>query len=330
MSDLAPIWIREAEVVEAMNLDDAIHALEAGLQLQADGGARNLPKTHCTGGNWQMHAIGAAFDAIGRAGAKAWVHTLGGATPLLMLWSLETGALLAVIEAFALGQMRTAGVSGVATRWMASASAQTFALIGAGKQALPQLAAVAAVRPLKTVRLWSRDEAKQARFAESVRGLGFDFEIELPRTVGAATDGADIVTLATRAREAIFSAAMAAPGAHINSIGSITPEREEFSQDLFPRAGLIVADDPPAARELSREFQTWLAGRPPDGNSIIALSDLIARKEGRSSSCDVSIFKAMGMGVSDLALATEIYARALTLGFGRTIDKPEKVAPRLR
>ena len=330
MSGQAPIWINESEVVELMNLGDAIDALEAGLRLQAKGGARNLGKTHLIGEDWQLHAIGASFDGLERAATKSWVHSLGGAIPLLLLWNVRTGALLAVIEAFALGQMRTGGVSGVATRWMARDGAETFALMGTGKQALPQLAAVAAVRPLRIVRIWSRDEAKQVRFAETVRSLGFKFEIELPRTVAEAAGGADIVTLATRSREPFFDVSMAAHGAHINAIGAITPEREEFSQDIFTRVSLIVADDPETALKLSREFQTYFAGREGIDGSITPLCNIVIGKQRRSASGDLSVFKSMGMGISDLSLAIEIYDRATASGFGRAFEQPKKVMPRLR
>jgi ornithine cyclodeaminase len=195
---------------------------------------------------------------------------------------------------------------------------------------LAQLAAVAAVRKLKRVNLWSRNPSKQETFAASVRKLGFDFEIALPRQVGEACDGADIVTLATRAREPFFEAAMAMTGAHINAIGAITPEREEFSQDLFARAGLIAVDDPATARRLSRELSLYLDAAGERALPITPLSDVVAGGRKRAPGEDISIFKAMGMGVSDLALANEIYERALVQGLGRAFEHPARVAPRLR
>ena len=111
-----PLWITEAEVVDALSLPEAIPALEAGLALEAAGTARNMPKTHqIWGGHHTLHAIGAVVEGAGTVGTKTWAHTAGGATPLVTLWSSETGKLLAIIEAFALGQMRTGGISGVAT-----------------------------------------------------------------------------------------------------------------------------------------------------------------------------------------------------------------------
>lgn len=328
--DLPPaLWLAEAEVAELMDLSQAIAALESGLHQQAQGAAANMSKTHVSWGDGStLHAVGAAFEGLGVVGTKTWAHTEGGASPLLILWDGRTGALLAIIEAFALGQMRTGGVSGVATRWMSRPDASSLAILGAGKQALAQLAAVAAVRPLRTVRVWSRDPARRAQLAAAAGGLGYDFEVVVEATPQAAADGADIVTLVTRAREPFFTAAMAAPGAHLNAVGAITPERQEFTQDVLDRAGLVAADDPAAAARLSSEFIAWRARRPDDA-PIASLAALVAEQHPRPRTCDLSVFKAMGMGLSDVSLGVELLARARTAGLGRPIPSPRRASPRL-
>ncbi|MGH7790379.1 MAG: ornithine cyclodeaminase family protein, partial [Candidatus Binatia bacterium] len=117
---VAPLWISEAEVVALLDLRGAIDAVERGLVAEAQGAARSMLKTHVAWGDGDtLHAIGAVWPQAGAAGSKTWAHTPGGATPLLILFDARGGGLLAVIEAFALGQLRTAAVSGVATRHMA-------------------------------------------------------------------------------------------------------------------------------------------------------------------------------------------------------------------
>src|SRR5215468_10623634 len=126
-----PLWITEADVTDALSLPDAIKALEAGLVLEAAGTARNMEKTHqIWGGHHTLHAIGAVVEGAQMVGTKTWAHTAGGATPLVTLWNSETGKLEAVIEAFALGQMRTGGISGVATDRMAARDADELAIVG--------------------------------------------------------------------------------------------------------------------------------------------------------------------------------------------------------
>src|SRR5580658_3780219 len=130
----APLWITEADVVALMPLGEAVGALERILKLEAAGQAANLPKAHLmVGANDAMHAIGAAVAGAGLCGTKTWVNVGGKSQTVLVLFALEDGALRAVIEATALGQMRTAAMTGVGTKLLAAADADELAVIGSGK-----------------------------------------------------------------------------------------------------------------------------------------------------------------------------------------------------
>src|SRR5438067_759298 len=107
MSGSSPLWISEAAVVANMDIGDAITALKKALLAEARGEAKNMMKTHVAWNSSTLHAIGAVFPNEGFAGTKTWAHTPGGATPLLILLDSESGSLMAIIEAFALGQLRT-------------------------------------------------------------------------------------------------------------------------------------------------------------------------------------------------------------------------------
>ncbi|MDF7775625.1 ornithine cyclodeaminase family protein [Sphingomonas sp. AOB5] len=325
------LWITEADVVGLLSLSEAIPALERGLAAQAAGDAVNMNKAHLVWeGSHTLHAVGGLLEQDDLVGTKTWAHTAGGATPLLILWSAQTGRLLAVIEAFALGQMRTASMSGVATRWLSDEKAEVFTIFGTGKQALPQIAAVAAVRPgLTEVRIWGRDEGRRQRLAAAAAGLGYDFAICETGDAARAANGASIVTLATRAQEPFFTSAMAGTGAHINAIGAVTPEREEFTGDILSRASLLVADDPATATRLSREIIRFIDCDPAQAGQIRPISEIVASARSRPADADLTVFKALGMGISDLAIGAEILRRARDSGVGNAIADPEKVPPRL-
>src|ERR1700680_3279739 len=191
----SPIWISEADVVSMMDFPSAIDALERGLLAEAQGHATNMVKTHVEwDGGSTLHAIGAAFPVDGFVGTKTWAHTEGGATPLLILCDSHTGALKAVIEAFALGQMRTASASGVATKWLAAEDATEFAMIGTGKQALTQVAAVVAVRPIRRIRVFGRDRERLDAFVARVRDE-FGVPVNAAASIAAAIEGAGAVTV---------------------------------------------------------------------------------------------------------------------------------------
>ncbi|MFL9886724.1 ornithine cyclodeaminase family protein [Paraburkholderia agricolaris] len=322
-----PVWISEQDVVDLMSLPEAIDALERGLVLEARGEAQNMVKTHVAWGHNNLHAIGAAYPGAGFIGTKTWAHTAAGACPLLILFDAETGQLKAIIEAFALGQMRTGGISGVATKWLADEHADVLALIGTGKQALAQLAAVHAVRRLKQVRVFSPRADSRREFIDKAR-TRFDIELIEAASVEAALADAPIVTTVTRATQAFVNAADVVQGAHINAVGAITGERQELAQDVFVRCSRATVDDPAAARKLSSEFIRAF-GAADGWSGVASLSTVVATERGRQPGDDITVFKAMGMGVSDVALGIELFHRAAARGRGLDIKQPQRCNPRL-
>lgn len=347
-----PVWITETDLVELLDMEDAIAALEAGLYAEARGDAQNMTKTHVA---WPvlsavegpalsavegppphgtLHAIGAAFSKAGFVGTKTWAHTPGGATPLVILFDSRDGSLRAIIEAFALGQLRTGAASGVATRRLADDKADTLAIVGTGKQALPQVAAVAAVRPLRQVRVFGRDPGRRAAFASRVAAeLGVRATAE--ESVADAVRDAPLITLATRATEPFLTAEMVAPGAHINAVGAIVPSGAEIATDVLARCGEIVADSPTSARRLSRELIGFLGdsdaawGRVRSLAGLVAAGPCVADRAARPAGRDLSVFKSLGTGIADLSVGIEVYRRALEAGRGRPVPRPVRAAPQL-
>lgn len=307
----APLWITEAEVAALMTMPEAIDALTRGLLAEARGEASNMIKTHVAwGGGHTLHALGAVFPALGVAGTKTWTHTGRGATPLLILFDSTDGSLKAIIEAFTLGTLRSGAISGVATRWLAAAGANELALIGTGKQAASQVAAVAAVRRLRRVRVFSPTAAHRTACAARLR-TQLDCEVTEAASVAAAVDGASIITLVTRATAPVLSAALVARGAHVNAVGAITPERVEFAADVLGRCDRVVADSVPAAQTLSREFIDYYGSAERDWSAVVPLSRVVAAQQPRPAAADLTLFKAMGMGISDLSLGMEVYDKAM-------------------
>jgi ornithine cyclodeaminase len=325
-----PIWLTEADVVSLMSLGDAIDALERTLPLEARGEAANMTKTQLGfGGHDTLHALGAAVTGAGLVGTKTWAHTAGGAAPILVLWDAHDGSLRAVVEAFALGQMRTGGIAGLATRWLAPPEADEMAVIGSGKQAVTQVAAVHAVRPLKRLSVYSPTRDHRVAFAERM-GAQFGFRTDVADSVADCVRDAPIVTTVTLATTAFLESRMVARGAHINAVGAIVPARIEIAADIFPRCAVVAVDDLPTVRNLSQEFRGYYDGGGGDWRDARPISSVIAAGRGRPPGADLTLFKAMGMGLSDLAMAIELLARAATAGAGRPLPTRERAMPRLQ
>ncbi len=325
------IWLSEADVVALVKLDDAIVALEQGLRWLAQGKGFNVVKAL---GGWgdgsSMHSLGSGLPVMGTAagyvGFKNWVHTKRGATALYVMFEAETGQLVAVMEAAALGQLRTSAMTGVGTKWLAPATAADMALIGTGAQSITQVAAINAVRPLGRLRVYSPTPEKRRAFVETARAK-FDFEVVESSSVEHATEGAAIVTLVTRASEPFLRAAMLAKGAHLNAIGAILPRNAEFAQDVFERAGVVAVDDLPNVQKASREFVDYYERGGRGWKAVRLLGDIIDKGETRPAGCDITLFKAMGMGISDLSVAVIALDRARKRGVGRTIPHPVRAVP---
>jgi ornithine cyclodeaminase len=203
---------------------------------------------------------------------------------------------------------------------LADPHADTLAMVGTGKQALAQVAAVTAVRPLAMVRIHSPNPEHREAFADTVRGeLGL--AVEEAGSVDEASVGAGIVTTATRARTPFLGAEMVGQDTHVNAIGAITPERREITDDLVVQAGLVAADSPTAARDLSAELNA--------AQDVAALSAVVTgaarRPEGTAS-----VFKAMGIGLADVAVGAAVLEAAERVSVGRPLPRRERSAPQLR
>jgi ornithine cyclodeaminase len=330
LSSSDPVWLAEADVARLIALPDAIAVVERALAGEAAGNARTMAKTYAAWGGGTLHALGGAIEErVGRspdqrrgiAGVKTWVHAES-AEPLLLLWDVATGRLRGIVEAFVLGQLRTASVSAIATRWLAREDADTMAIIGTGKQALAQVAAVAAVRPLRSVRVFSPTAAHRSAFVARLSGEGFGFAIEEATSVAEAVDGARVVTTATRARAPFLARSMLARGAHVNAIGAITPERSELAADVAPAADRVVADHPDDARRVSAELEGC--------RSIAALGAVVASRTVRPRSEELTVFKAVGLGLADVAIAAEVLDRAAAHGLGQSLRPAVRATPRWR
>lgn len=330
MTEAPLIWLREDEIVDLVDLNDAIDALESGLKEEGRGSANNIPKALGTWGDGSsMHALGSVFTEAGYCGWKTWANTKRGAEALFILFDSNNGALCAVMEAVSLGKMRTSAISGLATRWLAAEDAVEMALVGTGHQALTQVAAVAAVRPLERLKVFSPTAENRAKFVAQAREA-FDFAVEEAESVEACVADTPIVTLITRASEPFLSGDMLAKGSHLNAVGAILPGRREFTADVFDRADLVVGDYLPNLQRASQEFIEHFEDGPGEWSQVKLLSEIITKGQKRPAEADVTLFKAMGMGISDLSVAKVAYERARERGVGMPVAKPGRAQPRWR
>lgn len=234
----------------------------------------------------------------------------------ILLLDPDTGALIALMDGRYITEARTAAVSAVSARHMARVDASTMAILGSGVQARSHLEALAAVRPLTDVRIWSPTPASRDRFVTEMSGH-VPAALTAARSAEAAVDGADIVVLVTASATPVVDDAWIATGAHVISVGACRPDQREMDPALVAR-GRLVVDSRAAALVESGDVVLGIAeGRFPAAHVIGELGDVVrGRLEGRTNADEVTIFKSLGMAVEDVVAADLVYRRALETGAG--------------
>ncbi len=239
---------------------------------------------------------------------------------VVALFDAKTGVPLAIVEASSITAIRTAAVSGVATRLLAREDAGDLAILGAGVQAQTHLAAMAVARPLRRVRVYSPRPESRRSFAE-LESVGLGLEIEAVDSAREAVLGADLICTTTSAREPVVEGAWLAPGAHVNAVGSSIPTTRELDTDAVQRARLFVDRRESTVNEGGEYLFPLKEGAITADHILGELGDLLLeRVVGREASDDVTLFKSLGLAVEDLAAARFVVDRALEQGVGTTVD----------
>jgi ornithine cyclodeaminase/alanine dehydrogenase-like protein (mu-crystallin family) len=217
------------------------------------------------------------------------------------LFDGETGATRAIMNAGAITSIRTAAVSGVATRLLARPESRTLAILGAGIQARAHLEAMRAVLPFERVKVWSRSPGRAAELAE----------VEEVSSAEEALAGADVVVTATSAREPILRRDWLAEGAHVNAVGSSIPTTRELDTQTMVESALFVDRRESTVNEAGDFLFPEREGELGPEHIRAELGELLlGTAEGRRSSSELTVFKSLGLAVEDLAAAEHILRRA--------------------
>jgi ornithine cyclodeaminase len=245
-------------------------------------------------------------------------HTRGLPSHLatIVLLDPDTGALRAIMDGRYITEMRTAAVSAVSTRHLARPDSGTLAILGSGVQARSHLEALAEVRALKEVRVWSPNAERRTRFVAERRERA-SIPIRMAASAESAVRGADLVVLATSSPTPVVDAAWVSPGAHVVSVGACRPDQREMAPDLVARSRLYVDSKAAAMAESGDVVLGINEGRFSQNHVLGELGDVVlGRIDGRTGDNEITIFKSLGMAVEDVVSADLVYRRALETGAG--------------
>jgi ornithine cyclodeaminase/alanine dehydrogenase-like protein (mu-crystallin family) len=310
------LFLTEREVKLLLPMQKAIELVRQSFLELSAGEAQNQPRRRMRlPSGTVLHQMAGANAAY--LGTKIYVtHPRRGPHFLFTLYRASDGEPLALMEANELGKIRTGAASGVATDLLAPPDAAVVGLIGAGHQAKTQLHAVCTVRNIQEVRVFSRRAESRARFLEEFR----EYEAGEIRATGSAEEavaGAQIVITATYSGEPVVEDAALAEGTHINAMGSNAPDRRELSADTVRRADLIALDSREQAELEAGDLLVAYGGIRWPTAQVCELSEILSgQRAGRKSNRDLTIFKSLGLGTQDVAVAGWVYERALVTGTG--------------
>jgi alanine dehydrogenase len=234
----------------------------------------------------------------------------------IVLLDPATGGLLAIVDGRLITEARTAAVSAVSADALARPEASTLAIIGSGVQARSHLEALACVRQLSDVRVWSPNRDRVAAFVDEMQPHTAA-PLRAAASAREAVDGADVVVLATASQTPVVASSWIAAGAHVCAVGACRPTHREMDAALVARARTFVDSRTGALAEAGDIVLAIQEGAITAAQIAGEIGERLAgRVEGRQAPDQVTLFKSLGMAVEDVAAAHLAYSRALERGAG--------------
>jgi len=242
----------------------------------------------------------------GVAGAKIYTTIKGQFNFSIVLFSTHDGSLLATLDANTLTRIRTAATTVLAIRALANAGATTAAIFGTGVQGAAHAYALAEHTQLRTLRIVGQEGVEKLVDELNARFAG-DGLVACAAEVPGALDGADVIVTATRATGPLFAGSAVAAGALVTAIGSSLPHTRELDDALLQRASRIVVEMRSQAREEAGDLLLAREGAF-HWDDVAELGEVLEQQRpGRTSRDDVIVYKAVGIGLQDIALAGLAY-----------------------
>jgi alanine dehydrogenase len=276
------VHVTEAQVAELLTPTEALAAVEQSFGRLARGAVDNPPRVRADLPGGVLAVMPCVDRELGYAGSKLYVWLPAGTSFLVVLFSLETAELVAVLEADTLGQRRTAATSAVAALRLARAGARTLGVFGAGRQAAAHIAALRDALPS----------------IEQVHVAGRGASLAERRAAG----GCDIVVTATTSKEPVLRGEWLSEGAFVCGVGANDPGSRELDDAVLERASFLCCD----SRQQSQLEAGDLIGRV-DWETVRELQDVVSgASPGRTDDREIALFKSNGLAAWDLAAAARV------------------------
>lgn len=240
---------------------------------------------------------------------------------LVALLDADTGHPLAIMDGGSITAFRTGAASAMATRVLAKTDTRTLAIAGAGVQGSSHLEAMLAVRPFEHVFVVDRDASRLATFVAEHQARFPNVSIQAAGSVREAVADADVIVLVTTSAEPILEWGWIKPGAHINGVGSHSPDTHEMTSEVITNVKLIVDSRDANLKECGDILMAIEEGVFSAEQVETEIGQVLAgQKPGRTSDDEVTLYKSGGLALQDVATAHLVYSRACQQGIGTTFE----------
>jgi alanine dehydrogenase len=306
------------DVVKSVSMDDAIIAMEGGFKEEGEGGALLPQRINIKAGKGWFRVGPVALQNSGWVGFKAMNLAPGhGLRYQVHLYRIESGELLSIMDAQHLTTLRTGATSAVATRRLGKGKPCVVSLLGSGAEAYAQLDAMRAAGFVASARVYSPTEANRKRLADTFRQR-YGMDIVDVASAEAAVDGSEIVLAAVKSNTTVLLGRWLKPGMHINSVGTARRDQREIDVETFQRSDIIVVDTKEGV--FNEAGDAYAAREAIVPENVAELASVVAgAARGRTSDDQITLFKSVGTGIQDIALAAVIYRRAKEQRIGTDI-----------
>jgi ornithine cyclodeaminase/alanine dehydrogenase-like protein (mu-crystallin family) len=274
-----------------------------------------------------MPAYLSGSDALGMKLVSVFPRNVGRGratiNALVVINDAETGEPQALMDGAYLTALRTGAASGVATRWLARRDAEAVGVFGAGVQGRTQLEAVCAVRNIRRAWVYDVDNATAVRYVAEMRRRGgrIPADVRVAASPAEAVREADIICTATTPHTPVVPDEALKAGAHLNGIGSFTPEMREIGPATVRRARVVVDSREAAWTEAGDLIMAKRDGLFSERDVYAEIGEIAAGlKLGREDETQITFFKAVGIAVQDVSVARYALQKAIQLGLGATVE----------
>lgn len=293
----------------------ALAAMERCFALEAAGKAGPVRRADLTHSEGWMRVLPAVFEGLGVFGHKVISFNRGiGVRYVVSVFDIESGDLRAIIDAEAITGFRTGATAAVAATRLCPEAVAVGAIIGTGSVARRQLPALQLVRPVETIRVFSRNPSNRRDFIHEMRSA-VSADLVEAGSVDEAVEGAGIVSLATKTAEPVFSTRHLAPGLHVSSVGSARPNLSEVEPDAFARFDRVVCDSVELVFSESGDAVAAGASGLYSPAEAVDLASIVG-ESGPGDPATTTLFKSTGTGLQDLSLAVVVLEAAEADGAG--------------